>query len=254
MLGYCKLEILGAALCATVLLAGCTDDTQADRPPDSGAPEEGVADTSGTSDPMAISYLALGDSYTIGTGLPDPNDAFPYQLATRLDAEAGLEVAPPLIIAQNGWTTANLQNGIAQATTDSTYQLVSLLIGVNNQFQGRPIEEYKMQFTALLETALSFAGGDTAGVFVLSIPDYSVTPFGQNMNPEAIAEGVDAFNAANESISENLGVSYFHITDISRELGSSAGALAPDNLHPSGTQYAAWIDSFYEHVKEKIHE
>ena len=237
-----------------MLLVGCADDNHEASPPASDVPEQEAADTSGTSGPVAVSYLALGDSYTIGTGLSDPSEAFPFQLAARLDAEAGLEVAPPLIIAQNGWTTANLQSGIANATTDSVYRLVSLLIGVNNQFQGRPIEEYEVQFTSLLETALGFAAGDTAAVFVLSIPDYGVTPFGQNMNPQAIAEGVDAFNAVNQSIAAAFGVSYFHITDISRELGNSPGALAPDGLHPSGMQYSAWIDSFYEHIKLKIHD
>jgi lysophospholipase L1-like esterase len=208
----------------------------------------------GQTDTLHFNYLALGDSYTIGTGLSDASGRFPVQLANRLSAEPLLAGDAPRIIAQNGWTTASLLSGINTANIDTTYSLVSLLIGVNNQFQNKPMAEYSEQFTNLLEQAIGYAAGDTARVFVVSIPDYGVTPFGQNYNPAQVATAIDAFNAMSQSITVAYGVSYYNITEISREVSSTPGMLAPDNLHPSAQQYGLWVNEFYEHVKLKLNE
>jgi lysophospholipase L1-like esterase len=199
-----------------------------------------------------LTYLALGDSYTIGTGVTEP-ERFPVQLRNRL-VNDGFSIAETQIIATNGWTTANLISATNNFEPDSSFSLVSLLIGVNNQYQGRPIAEYSEQFSILLERAIMYAGGDTSRVIVISIPDYSVTPFGQNMNPSQIAQQIDQFNDVNQSISEIYGVSYYYITDISRQAANDPTLIATDNLHPSGAQYALWISSFYESVKTKLYE
>ncbi len=199
-----------------------------------------------------LNYLALGDSYTIGTGV-GPSERFPIQLKQRLIAD-GFMMTDPLIIATNGWTTASLIAATDNFKADSAFNLVSLLIGVNNQYQGRPIGEYETHFMLLLNRAISYAGGDTSRVFVVSIPDYSVTPFGQSLNPAKIAAEIDIFNEVNRNITESLGVSYHYITDISRLAADSSELVANDNLHPSGVQYALWIDSFYESVKLSLYE
>lgn len=209
------------------------------------------ADTPSVPD-KALSYLALGDSYTIGTGVPE-SDRFPVQLQARLNND-GFNLPILKIIATNGWTTGNLLGATNNFVPDSAYSMVSLLIGVNNQFQGRPVQEYTDHFAQLLERAIGYAGSDTTRVFVISIPDYGVTPFGQSMNPSLIAEQIDAFNQINSDITAAYGVTYCYITDISRTAENNPSLIAPDNLHPSGIQYALWIDSFYAQVKTKLYE
>ena len=202
-------------------------------------------------DAPAICYLALGDSYTIGQSVPE-EERYPVQFANRLRAE-DIEIEDPRIIAVTGWTTANLKNGIASAELDSTYDLVSLLIGVNNQFQGKSIEEYEIEFDQLLDSALYYAGGDPEKVFVLSIPDYAYTPFGQSRpNPEMISAELDAFNAINQTLTEARDILYFNITPISRFGLEQPELVASDNLHPSGEQYRRWVEVFYEAVKARL--
>jgi lysophospholipase L1-like esterase len=238
-------------ICSLALWSGCNDDS-----PDMLMPDDQTPDTTGTATPgipeRTLNYLALGDSYTIGTGVPE-DDRFPVQLQNRL-SEAGYDMLPPVIIATNGWTTGNLLSSTNNFTPDSAFSLVSLLIGVNNQFQGRPIEEYADHFDQLLRRAIAYAGNDTDQVFVVSIPDYGVTPFGQSMNPEEIAAEIDAFNVINSDISETYNVSYFNITGISREAADNPALIAPDNLHPSGLQYGMWIDLFEDQIKIKLNE
>lgn len=225
---------------------------------DDGMPDPPAAvipvDTTAIDSTIRFNYIALGDSYTIGTGLSESTGRFPVQLNEQLDAEENLEAAPVRIIAQNGWTTAQLINAIDNADIDTTYKLVSLLIGVNNQFQNRPIEEYEEQFAILLLKAIELAADDAERVFVVSIPDYGVTPFAENLDSETIATEIDAFNSVSSNIADDYGVSYLNITDISRDAEDVPGMLAPDNLHPSATQYSLWVDSFYKHVKSKLHE
>jgi lysophospholipase L1-like esterase len=187
-----------------------------------------------------ISYLALGDSYTIGQSV-SASERYPVILADRL-SDADVSVAPPRIIATTGWTTNNLKNGIISAGIDKNkYDVVSLLIGVNNQFQGRSITEYKTQFTELLQMSISFAYGNKDKVFVISIPDYGYTPFGHN-NQAKISSSIDQFNAVNKAIVDSMGIKYFDITSISRNGLLDPELVAGDGLHPSGKQYQQWVD------------
>ncbi len=208
--------------------------------------------TAPTMDTKEVSYLALGDSYTIGTSLANDSARYPVQLAARLNRD-GIECNDPLIIAQNGWTTGNLIASTDNFQPDSAYSLVSLLIGVNNQYQGRSIEEYTDQFTLLLNRAIQYAGNDTSHVFVISIPDYGVTPFGMNSpNAANISGQIDEFNAVALNIAQEHGVTFYNITDISRQAANDPSLIASDGLHPSGKMYELWIDAYYEDIKMMI--
>ena len=209
-------------------------------------------DTSPAQDTIRFSYLALGDSYTIGTALPDSSRNYPTQLVDRLNEDSLLEGSEPDIVAFGGWRTDQLISAIEVADLAGEYELVSLLIGVNNQFQNRSDSVYAIEFEELLNTAIGFAGNDTDRVFVLSIPDYGVTPFGQNY-PNASA-GIDLFNQINADITEAYGISYFDITEISRQAENNPTLVAPDNLHPSGDMYELWVNEILEDVKIKLYE
>jgi lysophospholipase L1-like esterase len=185
-----------------------------------------------------IRFLALGDSYTIGESVP-VSDRWPVQLADSLN-QRGIDCAEPTIIATTGWTTDNLKHAIAKTKLKPDYNLVSLLIGVNNYYQGKSILNYTPEFQELLNMAIQLAGGNKSRVFVLSIPDYGYTPFGKD-NQESISAGVDAFNEVNKSIADKLGVKYFSITDISRRGLTEPDLVAPDGLHPSGKMYSEWV-------------
>jgi len=196
-----------------------------------------------------IKFLALGDSYTIGESVV-ATERWPVQLMDSLNAR-GLEYLDYRIIAVTGWRTDNLKEAIQDAKIKDEYTLVSLLIGVNNYYQGRTVESYKPEFEQLLRTAIRIAGGATSRVFVLSIPDYGYTPFGKN-NQETISKGIDAFNAANKSITEELGVKYINITDISRRGLTEPDLVAFDGLHPSGKMYSEWIQRIITDAKLKF--
>ena len=198
------------------------------------------------------SYLALGDSYTIGQSVA-PSERFPVQFVDMLRSDSVL-AEDPQIIATTGWRTDQLIDAVEAASLADTFDLVSLLIGVNNQFQGRPIEEYEVEFRQLLETSIQLAQGDTNRVFVLSIPDYAFTPYGQNANPESISAGVDAFNLVNKEITEMMGVRYFNITPISRKGVDEPELVASDGLHPSGEQYRQWVELFYDEIREVVED
>lgn len=184
-------------------------------------------------------FLALGDSYTIGESVA-PEQRWPHLLVDALN-EQGEAFAPPDIIATTGWRTDDLKNAILKAKPQSDYDLVSLLIGVNNQYQGKTAESYAPEFEALLEMAIGFAGGDPSKVFVVSIPDYGFTPFGKERQ-EQITKAVDAFNKVNREITLKHRVQYFNITDISRKGFEDPALVASDKLHPSGKMYAAWVE------------
>lgn len=186
-----------------------------------------------------VRFLALGDSYTIGQGVYEP-ERWPNQLVEALNNK-GIETEKLTIIAQTGWRTDNLLDAISINNTESNYNLVSLLIGVNNQFQGKNINVYPDEFRKLLETALALCGGRKEGVFVLSIPDYGVTPFGL-FNQTIISAEIDQYNAINRDIAFEMGIPYFYITGISREVITNPQYLAPDNLHPSGDMYSKWVE------------
>jgi lysophospholipase L1-like esterase len=188
----------------------------------------------------ALHYLALGDSYTVGEGV-SRRARWPVQLAARL-RERGVVVADPQIIAQTGWTTANLAAALEAAQPHGPFALVSIQIGVNNQFQGRDIEEYRRELDALLQRALAFGEGDASRVLVLSIPDWGVTPFAAGRDHERIAAELDRFNQVCREEAERAGVRYVDVTPESRHAAADRTLLAGDGLHPSAKMYASWVD------------
>ncbi|MBM4423565.1 MAG: SGNH/GDSL hydrolase family protein [Chloroflexi bacterium] len=181
-------------------------------------------------------FLALGDSYTIGEAVL-PAERWPMQLAAML-RERSVAIDDPQIIATTGWTTDELSAGIDAADSKGTFDLASLLIGVNNQYRGRDTEEYRQQFAALLRRAIAFAGGTPTRVIVLSIPDWGMTPFAAGHDRAAVAAAIDAFNAINREETARLGARYVDVTPISRIADPSL--IASDGLHPSGKMYTEW--------------
>ncbi len=191
---------------------------------------------------MANAFLALGDSYTIGEGVP-PAQRWPARLATRLRAQ-GHPVDGPRIIATTGWTTDELAAALDAASLDPPYALVSLAIGVNNQYRGRPLDEYGAQFRALLQRALALAGDRPRGVVVASIPDWGWTPLARREGRDSarVAREIDAFNATARAECEAVGTHWIDVTGISRA-PELRGELAADGLHPSAAQYARWVEA-----------
>ncbi|MGZ8536715.1 MAG: SGNH/GDSL hydrolase family protein [Flavisolibacter sp.] len=206
-----------------------------------------------TSSPTVITpantktYLALGDSYTIGQSV-SPSERFPMQTVSILKQQ-GIVLADPFYIAQTGWTTANLQNAIASQNPSPTYDIVSLLIGVNDQYQGLDTTAYAIRFTHLLEKSIQLAKGMKSNVFVLSIPDYSVTPFVSSGNKSRVRMEIDWFNTINKRITLAYGVSYTGITPSTREAETNPALLASDNLHPSGLEYKKWAEMLAPKIK-----
>jgi lysophospholipase L1-like esterase len=195
-----------------------------------------------------FTYLALGDSYTIGEAVKQ-TESFPYQLQSLLKNQ-NISVAYPKIIATTGWTTDELQAAIKKENLTGTYHFVTLLIGVNNQYRGYPISTYKKEFAELLQTAIAYAGGNKSKVFVVSIPDWGVTPFGKNSgkNPQTIADEIDSFNTANQEITLAADVSYTDITPESRNAATDPSLVASDGLHPSGKMYTEWATALLTKV------
>lgn len=189
---------------------------------------------------VKFKYLALGDSYTIGQSV-NTKDRWPIQLVNSLDSlVANFDYEEVKIIARTGWTTQELSKAIDKDSVTSDYDLVSLLIGVNNQYRGYPIADYPDEFEKLLNRAIGFAGGRADHVIVLSIPDYGYTPFGES-NQEKISREINAYNAINKEISEANGIAYYSITEISRGGLEKPNLVASDQLHPSGEQYGLWV-------------
>ena len=188
----------------------------------------------------ALSFLALGDSYTIGEGVPE-SGRWPVQLAAML-REEGIALADPRIIATTGWTTDELAWGIDGAEPLGEWDFVTLLIGVNNQYRGRSAIDYRGEFETLLQRAVRYARGRADRVLVLSIPDWGVTQFVKTTKstPEQIATELDAYNAATQVVCEAHGVAFVDITPVSRERGAEPEMLADDGLHPSASMYTLW--------------
>jgi len=200
----------------------------------------------GAHDSDAMTYLALGDSYTIGEGVAEAG-RWPLQLARAL-REEGIALEDPRVIAQTGWTTDELSSAIDAAEPLGTFDFVSLLIGVNNQYRGRSAEDYRDEFAGLLERAIGFAGGRRDRVLVLSIPDWGATSFGERHVLEKpgrdlgrIARELDAYNAIASELCSARGVAFVDITPLSREHGGEPAMLADDGLHPSALMYRAWM-------------
>ena len=188
-------------------------------------------------------FLALGDSYTIGEGVA-ANGRWPDQLAAQLHA-AGIALEPPEIVARTGWTTDELSAAMDAHAFRPPYALVTLLIGVNNQYRGRDIDNYRQEFRALLERAIALAGGKPARVVVVSIPDWGVTRFGHASGRDTarIAHELDAYNAANAQIATMLHCGYADVTAASRAGADHADMLVGDGLHPSAAMYARWVEA-----------
>jgi lysophospholipase L1-like esterase len=156
-----------------------------------------------------------------------------------------MKFSKPTIIATTGWRTDDLKRAVTEAHLKNEYGLVSLLIGVNNQYQGKPVDQYAVEFEALLKTAIRLAGGKKENVFVVSIPDYGYTSFGKPKQ-SVISPAIDEFNAVNKRITLASGINYVDITDISRRGLQQPELVAADGLHPSGKMYALWVERIVE--------
>lgn len=186
----------------------------------------------------AHSYLALGDSYTIGEGIAI-KESFPYQVVDILRGK-GIEFKTPKVIARTGWTTDELQTAIQNSNLEGRFDFVTLLIGVNNQYRKRSVTDYIPEFESLVQQAIQYAGNNSKRVIVLSIPDWSVTPFGAGTTQSQIASEIDQFNDANKQVAEKYQVRYINITPGTRQAACEAGLIADDGLHPSAKEYRKW--------------
>lgn len=195
-------------------------------------------------------YLALGDSYTIGEQV-SINESFPYQ-TVQLLRKAGKAFTAPEIVAKTGWTTEELQAGIRQQQFFPAYDFVSLLIGVNNQYRKLLIEDYAMEFNLLLQQAIGFAGNDPKKVIILSIPDWGVTPYAEGRDCTRIAEEIDAYNAIKQQITHQYKAYYINITPGTRKAAEDLSLLAADGLHPSGKEYAIWAKQLSDYIQQQL--
>jgi lysophospholipase L1-like esterase len=237
------MKILQIILITVTALSGCN------KKPDTAMVTGNTSNTK-TMTNDSLTYLALGDSYTIGQAVPQAQ-SYPYQLTDSLN-EQSFDVKPPTIIATTGWTTDDLISAIAgSGITAKKFDFVTLLIGVNDQYQGLSQSNYSIKFAQVLNTAINFANGDTSKVFVLSIPDYGVTPFA-NGQDAVIGPQIDQFNTINKAISLKAGVNYLDITPISRMAATDTSLIAPDGLHPSGKMYAMWVKLLEQMVAGRL--
>ncbi len=187
----------------------------------------------------SLKYLALGDSYTIGESV-ETILRYPVQIADSLK-KRGYPMEAPEIIAVTGWTTSDLKAGIKAADPNGPYDLVSLLIGVNNQYRGMDINIYRTEFGELIDQSIRFAGNDPGRVIVLSIPDWGVTRFASDRDKEKIAREIDQYNAINRQITLARGIVWIDVTGISRLAEQDETLIAGDGLHPSGRMYTEWV-------------
>ena len=203
-----------------------------------------------TPPPAAERFLALGDSYTIGEGVT-PDERWPMQLARRLRSD-GVAIADPEIIAATGWTTDELSAAIGATSFSPPYALVTLLIGVNNQYRGRSVANYREEFSALLARAIALAGEHADRVVVVSIPDWGVTGFARANGRDArrVAIEIDAFNATAREIARDRGIAFVDVTSLSRTAGDGNDMLVADRLHPSGAQYALWAEPVFAAARQ----
>jgi lysophospholipase L1-like esterase len=203
--------------------------------------------------PRPFTYLALGDSYTIGEGVKQEH-SYPYQLVASLK-RLSMGFQPPTIIAQTGWTTRELQREIEGAGMgNNRYDLVTLLIGVNNQYRGENLMKYEIEFSQLLDMAIAFAGNNPKHVIVISIPDWGVTPFAiaGNRDTKEIAVAIDRYNQTNKVIAEQKKVNYLNITREYRKIGGMPSSLVSDQLHPSNKVYQSWAEALKQLIVKGV--
>jgi lysophospholipase L1-like esterase len=236
--GYLIMKILHAILIVSVF-ASCSKN---DNPLERSFIEKKKSESTTTA-ARQQTYLALGDSYTIGESVSQAQ-SFPYLLVSKLNSR-GKNFSPPKVIARTGWTTNDLQKAIVEAKITKKYDFVTLLIGVNNQYQGLSKSIYRTQFKDLLNQAINYADGKVSHVSVISIPDWGQTPFGKRSGRslQKISEEIAAFNAINKAESSARGVSYTNITPASNSVSADPGLVAQDGLHYSGKMHAIWVDA-----------
>jgi len=199
-----------------------------------------------------LTYLALGDSYTIGESV-QAQRSFPYQLAAALKQQ-GIILTEPQIVARTGWTTDELISAIHADNIKEHYDLVTLLIGVNNQYRGYDINIYKAEFRQLLKKAITFAKGNKDRVYVLSIPDWGVTPYAAGRDAHIIATEIDAYNAIASEACLKEGVKFQDITSISRKALQDPELTAKDGLHPSDKMYGLWVEQIIGAIRKPLND
>lgn len=195
-------------------------------------------------------YLALGDSYTVGQSV-SPSKSFPAQLEKLLEKNLKVKITTEMV-ATTGWRTDNLLDGIASRQLTHPYDFITLLIGVNNQYQGRPFSQYEEEFPKLLELALQLSGNDSGKVIVVSIPDYAYTPFGENRGREHISRDIDKYNTFAEKTAQQYNITYVNITDITRKGIDQPELVANDGLHPSGEAYTTFASRIAPFVVSEL--
>lgn len=209
------------------------------------------SDSTMTDNNPQLTYLALGDSYTIGEGVKDAG-RFPSQLIVKLNAETSKSWAAPKVIAQTGWTVDELEQGILKEQINGTsYDLVTLLIGVNDQYRGHSVDSYRVEFEKMLDRAIAFAAGKTNHVVVIAIPDWGITPFAEarNADKNKVETEIKAYNQTQKAICKQKGISFVDISKEYKDAGQAPEMLAADGLHPSAEMYEIWTKKLFDHIK-----
>ena len=196
------------------------------------------------------SLLALGDSYTIGEGV-EQAASWPYLLSERLESAESITLLPE-VVARTGWTTSDLLNGIERQALATYYDVVSLLIGVNNQYRGLGLESYRSELLQLVEIAVALANNKRSSVVIVSIPDWGISPFEKDRDKEQVGREIDQYNHVNRSLAEEFGLRYVDVTGVSRTCSDRPLYFAADGLHPSGDQYELWIEPIVPVVKDML--
>ncbi|MDC1259663.1 SGNH/GDSL hydrolase family protein [Flavobacteriaceae bacterium] len=228
-----RFKFIALILIVGLTFFGCNSNT------DSPA---GDTNTENTTAPENFKLIALGDSYTIGQSVCE-TCRFPAQLKDSLQTYFSvLDTFNLQIIARTGWTTSNLKSEIVAADLQTDFDLVTLLIGVNNQYQNKPFSLYETEFVELINTAVSLVGNTASKLIVVSIPDYAYTPFGQGRNPENISSQLELYNSFARTYCENNGIKYVNITDITQDGLNNPLLVASDNLHPSALAYTKFVE------------
>jgi len=195
-----------------------------------------------------VKYIALGDSYTIGESV-SLSERWPVQLSLKI-RETGIDISDPVIVARTGWTTDELSKAIEESGIVDDFDIVTLLIGVNNQYRGRDTANYRAELKKLINRAIGFAGGNTARIIMISIPDWGVMPFAEGRDRARISAEIDLFNHIIKSESESMGMGFIDITPVSRMAGKDPQLVAGDGLHPSGAMYSLWVDLIFPKAVE----